>query len=65
MPTSTRANKGTTITTKEKNTMRINVTLEAVTHTHTQTNKQDNLINKRIKHKDMMYLCNFDVFKII
>ena len=35
--------------------------LMAVTHTHTQYY----LINKRIKHKDMMYLCNFVLRKII
>ena len=41
----------------------IHVTVGAVTHTHTHT--QDNLKNKKIKHKDMMYLCDFEIFKII
>ena len=38
-------------------------TLMAVTHTHTHT--QYNLIKEKLKHKDMMYLCNFEMFKII
>ena len=38
--------------------MQIDKTLETVTHTH------GNLI-KEIKHKDMMYLCNFVINKII
>ncbi len=37
------------------------VTVGAVTYTHTQ----DDLKNKKIKHKDMMYLCDFEIFKII
>lgn len=36
------------------------VTLETLAHTHAQ----DNLINKE-KHKDMMYLCDFKMLKII
>ena len=40
-------------------------TLMAVTHTHTHTHTHGNLINKKLKHKDMMYLCNFVMFKII
>ena len=40
--------------------MQTNETLGAVTHTHTQ----DNLIKNK-KHKDMMYLCNFVISKII
>ena len=35
------------------------VTVGTVTHT------QDNLKNKEIKHKDMMYLCDFEICKII
>ena len=31
------------------------------THTHTL----GNLINKKTQHKDMIYLCNFNVYKII
>ena len=38
------------------------VTLGAVTHTHTHTS---NLINKKIKHKNMSYLCDFKIHKII
>ena len=34
------------------------------THTHTHTHTQSDLINKKIKHKDMMYLCNFETRKI-
>ena len=47
-------------TTKEKgdNKMQNTTNLMAVTHT------QDNLI-KEIKHKGMMYLCNFKLLKII
>ena len=41
------------------------VSLMAVTHTHTHTHTQYNLINKKIKHKGMMYLCIFEMFKII
>ena len=41
------------------------VTVGAVTHTHTHTHTQDDLKNKEIKHKDMMYLCNFGICKII
>ena len=37
------------------------VTVGAVTHTYTH----GNLKNKEIKHKDMMYLCNFGICKII
>ena len=40
------------------------VTIEALTHTHTHTHTQGNLINDK-KHKDMMYLCNFELRKII
>ena len=39
------------------------VTVDTLTHTHTHT--QDNLIKEKVKHKDMMYLCNFKMFKII
>ena len=51
-------------TTKEKgeNKMQNATSLMAVTHTHTHT--QDNLI-KKIKHKGMIYLCNFKLRKII
>ena len=35
------------------------VTVGIVTHT------PGNLIKEKIKHKDMIYLCNFNVFKII
>ena len=35
--------------------------LEAVTNTHTQYN----LIIEEIKHKDMKYLCDFEINKII
>ena len=38
------------------------ITLMAVTHTHTHT--QGNLTNKE-KHNGMMYLCNFEMLKII
>ena len=38
--------------------MRFDETLGAV---HTQ----GNLRNEKIKHKDMMYLCNFEICKII
>ena len=41
--------------------MKGHVTVGAVTHTHTQ----DNLNNKLIRRKDMMYLCDFEVFEII
>lgn len=34
------------------------VTLDTQTHTHKQ-------FNKRKKHKDMFYLCDFDALKII
>ena len=37
------------------------VTVGAVTHTHTQ----GNLIKGKIKHKGMIYLCDFRMFKII
>ena len=40
------------------------VTVGAVTHTHTHTHT-GNLIKEKIKHKDMIYLCDFNVFKII
>jgi len=36
------------------------VIVGAVTHTHT-----GNLIKEKIEHKDMIYLCNFNVFKIV
>ena len=39
-------------------------TLGAVTHTHTHTHTIQ-LKNGKIKHKDMMYLCNFELYKII
>ena len=39
------------------------VTVGAVTHTHTHT--QGNLIKEKIKHKGMIYLCDFRMFKII
>ena len=29
------------------------------------THTLGNLINKKTKHKDMIYLCNFNVYKII
>ena len=45
--------------------MRKAVTVGAVTHTHTHTHTQYNLIEEKIKHKGMMYLCNFNVCKII
>ena len=46
--------------------MQTAVSLMAVTHTHTHTHThtQYNLIKNK-KHKDMMYLCDFVVFKII
>ena len=37
------------------------VTVGTVTHTHTR----DDLKNKKTKHKDMMYLCDFEMLKII
>ena len=40
------------------------VTLGTVTHARARTHTQCNLINDK-KHKDMMYLCNFGIFKII
>ena len=41
------------------------VTVGAVTHTHTHTHTQGNLIKEKIKHKGMIYLCDFNMFKII
>ena len=38
--------------------MKTHVTLGAVTHT-------GNLEKEKTKHKDMMYLCDFNVYKII
>lgn len=37
------------------------VTVGVVTHTHTP----GNLIKEKIKHKGMIYLCDFSMFKII
>ena len=51
-------------TTKEKGEKEMLVTVGAVTHTHTHTHT-GNLIKEKIKHKDMIYLCDFNMFKII